>query len=596
MQSSKTRSLLALTLYAVVALAYVVWRATMTLAPHERAISLALLCVEASAILASIAQMTLFRPRRQRLAAFAAAPSNASVAVVIPVHREPLYIVLPTIAAALRIDYPHDTWVLDDGRDPALARACEALGVHYLTREDRRDYKAGNLNHFLARTDYQFMLCLDADGIAHPAILSQLLGYFADDRVGFVQPPIEIYGAPSFEHDPSVVVAGETWYENIILHKVMQPALGAHGAALWTGSGGVMRVAALRSIDGVATESFNDDVTTSYKLFARSWTSVYHPVALVKALCPQSARDYLGQRNRWTRGGAQMHRIFHPFTARKLDRIKRLALFVSFDYWLLQPWRLLVFAMVPAIAAFSGATPIATHPGLFVAAFLAVIVARQASIAINFGGLAGGSLNLVLALVALQHRLAGTWTFVTSSRSHFVTTGKGASAAGPPRRSRDVPLLLWFVVAVNAAACLKLVSLSWGVRASAWQLGWIAVGLGLAAFYVGFAVKAVRRIRQFQRSPERRAGWRCELQAAATLDATRVVVEDISMSGARLRSERGARGSGPMSLRLALGESIVTLRGVVARAELGTLCLRWEPGQERELAKLSTAYCTRMWS
>ncbi|MGK3969303.1 glycosyltransferase [Sorangium sp. So ce1667] len=597
-QSASRRGLLLIGVYATLAAAYLVWRAT-TLNPDAKWISIALFAVEVSAITASVAQMCLFRFRASKREIPFSLPKDASVAVIIPVHREPIGVVLPTISAALRIEYPHETWVLDDGRDPALEKLCRTLGVNYLVRDDRRHYKAGNINHFLERTTCEFILCLDADGIAHPKILHKTLGYFADPEVAFVQPPLEIYNERSFEHDPGEVVRGEVWYENIILHKVMQPALGAHGSALWTGSGGLLRVSALRSIGGVAIESFNDDVTTTYKLFEKRWRSAYHPQALVKALCPYTPRDYLAQRNRWSRGGAQMHRIFNPLTARNMNWVKRLALFLSFDYWLFQPFRFLFFMLLPGVVALLETPPILANPGLFALTFVALFISRQASFSVNFGGYVGGALNLVLAYAALQHRLAATWTYVTGNRKNFVTTAKGKAAASAAssrvERTDEIPFLLWPLALVNAAAIAKLVFLAVTGSMSAWQLGWIAVGIFFAWQHLVIISKAIGRIRDPQYRPERRAAWRFALPVTASLDGEQVPIEDVSVSGVRLRSQRPLDRSGPVRLTFEIDHEPLTLSGTFARSQGDTWCLQWQAGQELELSRVCAAYGMRLW-
>ena len=83
----------------------------------------------------------------------------------------------------------HRTWVLDDGRDDALAQICDADGVGYLRRDDRRDAKAGNINAALARTTGEYVVVFDADHAPEPDFLLHLLPYFHDADVAFVQSP-----------------------------------------------------------------------------------------------------------------------------------------------------------------------------------------------------------------------------------------------------------------------------------------------------------------------------------------------------------------------------------------------------------------------
>src|SRR6185503_21226054 len=43
---------------------------------------------------------------------------DASVDFLIPTYNEPFSVLAPTIVGALAVRYPHETWVLDDGRRP----------------------------------------------------------------------------------------------------------------------------------------------------------------------------------------------------------------------------------------------------------------------------------------------------------------------------------------------------------------------------------------------------------------------------------------------------------------------------------------------
>ncbi|NPA27370.1 MAG: glycosyltransferase [Chloroflexi bacterium] len=124
-----------------------------------------------------------------------------TVDVFITTYQEPLEVLRPTVEAAVRIRYPHKTYVLDDGNRPEVRKMCEELGAIYLTRgpewEGRPRYaKAGNVNNALMRTSGDFILMLDADQIPTPEILDRVMGYFRDPRVAFVQTPQYFYNVP----------------------------------------------------------------------------------------------------------------------------------------------------------------------------------------------------------------------------------------------------------------------------------------------------------------------------------------------------------------------------------------------------------------
>ncbi|MCW8959132.1 MAG: glycosyltransferase, partial [Gammaproteobacteria bacterium] len=121
-------------------------------------------------------------------------PEGLRVAVFIPTFDESEDLVRNTLIAALHMDYPHETWLLDDGNRPSMRAQAEELGVRYLARSDNTHAKAGNLNHALAHTDADFIAVFDADHAPQRHFLERTLGYLAaDDKVAFVQTPQDFF-------------------------------------------------------------------------------------------------------------------------------------------------------------------------------------------------------------------------------------------------------------------------------------------------------------------------------------------------------------------------------------------------------------------
>lgn len=78
-----------------------------------------------------------------------------TVDIYIPSYNEPLEVVRDTVLAAQCIDYPKDKmkiYLLDDGKRSEFAVFAADVGVGYITRNDNKHAKAGNLNHALTLT------------------------------------------------------------------------------------------------------------------------------------------------------------------------------------------------------------------------------------------------------------------------------------------------------------------------------------------------------------------------------------------------------------------------------------------------------------
>lgn len=72
-------------------------------------------------------------------------------------NNEPIDIVRKTLLAAKHMDYPHATWLLDDGNRPEMEALAKRLDVRYITRENNDHAKAGNLNNALRQTEGEFI-------------------------------------------------------------------------------------------------------------------------------------------------------------------------------------------------------------------------------------------------------------------------------------------------------------------------------------------------------------------------------------------------------------------------------------------------------
>lgn len=200
------------------------------------------------------------------------APSpEATVDVFITTYNEPVELVMTTARAALAIEWPHETYVLDDGARPEMRAAAEAAGVGYLTRsadwEDRpRHAKAGNLNNALMRTHGEFLLILDADQIPKPEILHRTLGYFDDPEMALVQTPQWFSNVT--ESDPLGSQAP-------LFYGPIQQGKDGWNAAFFCGSNAIIRREALMrlGITGYVTEvgaAVRAALDTSGRILARA--------------------------------------------------------------------------------------------------------------------------------------------------------------------------------------------------------------------------------------------------------------------------------------------------------------------------------------
>ena len=238
-----------------------------------------------------------------------------AVDVYIPTYNEPVSLVRRTVIAALRITYPHETWLLDDGNRPEMRLLAKELGCRYIARSDNKGAKAGNLNHAMAQTQGEFIVVFDADFIAAPEFLDRTLGYFTDPKLAFVQTPQEFYNFDSYQH-MGHDRAHDLWSEHSLFFHAQQRGRDMHNAAMFCGSCAVLRRAALDDVDGFASSTVTEDMHTSTLLHANGWASVYHPETLSAGLAPHDAISFQRQRIRWAEGAMQIARQEGLFAGR----------------------------------------------------------------------------------------------------------------------------------------------------------------------------------------------------------------------------------------------------------------------------------------
>ncbi|MCC6454622.1 MAG: glycosyltransferase [Caldilineaceae bacterium] len=169
---------------------------------------------------------------------------GATVDVFITCYNEPVELVRETAIAARAITWPHRTFILDDGRSPAMQAMAAEVGVDYIVRSNvwqgkDRHAKAGNLVNALGQTTGEFILILDADQVPSPKILSHTLGYFRDPEVAFVQTPQWFHNTP----------AGNPFGTDApLFYGPIQQSKDGWNAAYFCGSNAVLRREALMSI------------------------------------------------------------------------------------------------------------------------------------------------------------------------------------------------------------------------------------------------------------------------------------------------------------------------------------------------------------
>ncbi len=314
----------------------------------------------------------------------------ALITLCVP-SQESMSIIERQLKAMKAVEYPHDSWILDEGNNSDIRKLARQHGVKYFSRKGIKKYnlttqpyvaktKAGNVNawlHFAKRYKYEFFVQFDIDHLPQPNYLDKTLGHFRDKKVGWVQ-------APSVNNNLSFWIARGSAEQEIGLQGPMQ--MGFYGytkAPVITGSHATFRMKAITAVGGFQATRAEDHLNT-LALMADGWNGVYVPEIIAEGNGPETLEAYLTQQFAWSRS---MTIVFlrHSWQFMKKLSWKRRLQFGFMQTWY-PLWSLsyLILFITPIVALMLNSAPITTTyqdfwlhtPVLIVSSFCAYWVGK----------------------------------------------------------------------------------------------------------------------------------------------------------------------------------------------------------------------------
>jgi cellulose synthase/poly-beta-1,6-N-acetylglucosamine synthase-like glycosyltransferase/predicted Zn-dependent protease len=462
------QSLILLT--CVTCVVYLVYRACFTMnvtTPYAVCVSLALFVAE----LFMGVLMLLFLLQVWRLDEPPEQPilPDRTVDVLVPTYNEDVEILRTTLLACVQMEYPHKTYLCDDGgtdarindpekgpaarkRQQSLQALCVEVGAIYRTRPANEHAKAGNMNSVLKQTDGEFVVILDADHVPDRNFITRLIGYFRDDRLAYVQTPHAFYNFDSFQarYDP---VRSTYWEEGQLFYDVIQPGRNHWNAAIFAGSAAMFRRQALVEIGGFAVETITEDLHTGLRLHARGWKSLAISQRLVAGQAAPDVTTFHSQRLRWGEGNLSIFAFDNPLTTRGLTLTQRLCYLGSMIHWANGPFLLLIY-LTPLFMLFSGVPPVAQFEWIFASLIVLYIGLSTYSFYAVSNGHASFWNSQVYCMTNMWTSTRGMLRAVFLRRfQKFVVTSKRG------RQSKSVLAYIWPHAAFFLASILAL---AWG--------------------------------------------------------------------------------------------------------------------------------------
>ena len=299
------------------------------------------------------------------------------VSLHVPIHREPPELVIETLNAIARLDYPNfEVLVIDNNTDDeALWRPVEAhcarLGprFRFFHLLPWPGYKSGALNHGLQQTaaDAQIVGIVDADYQVQPNWLADLVGHFAETDVAFVQTPqdyrdTETRGA----YGKALALA------YIYFFRISMASRNQRNAIIFAGTMGLVRKSALEAVGGWDEWCITEDAELSLRLLDQGHRGIYVDHSYGHGIMPMDYSGLKKQRFRWAFGGMQilrMHagKLFVPGRAHKLTLTQRWCYLSGGVQWLNDPLST-AFTVLMLLGSFAlligGDTPSPLHTGV----------------------------------------------------------------------------------------------------------------------------------------------------------------------------------------------------------------------------------------
>lgn len=228
---------------------------------------------------------------------------------------EPQGMIVRTLKAMVAVRYPHTNYLCDEGNDPVLKRVCEELGVVHVTRTEKKNAKAGNINNALKQATGDIAVVLDPDHEPSPYLLDRTLGYFEDPTVGFVQ------SVQAYRNQGDSVVARGAAEQSYHFYGPYMMGMHGCGTTQAIGANCVFRRTALDSISGHAP-GLAEDMHTSMRLYSKGWHSVYVPEIFTRGLVPSTLAAFYKQQIKWACGVFDLlfleyPKLFNRFTFRQ---------------------------------------------------------------------------------------------------------------------------------------------------------------------------------------------------------------------------------------------------------------------------------------
>ena len=272
-------------------------------------------------------------------------------------------------------------------------------------------------------TDGEFVVIFDADHVAEPHFIDRLIGYFGDDRLGFVQTPHAFYNFDAFQGvlDYKRKVY---WEEGMLFYNVTQPGKNRWNGVTFCGSAAMFRRKSLEEVGLIATQSITEDMHTGLRMHAKGWKSLFVNERLIAAIAADDVTSFNTQRLRWGEGNLGIFAFDNPITIRGLTIAQRLCYLGSMLSWTTGVQKLLIY-FTPVAMLLTSISPVRSMTWQLLAITILYLITIWSAVKIACNGYGRLMAIELTQMACFWTQVRSTWRAVFKrKRATFVVTAK----------------------------------------------------------------------------------------------------------------------------------------------------------------------------
>ncbi|MBE0438963.1 MAG: glycosyltransferase [Gammaproteobacteria bacterium] len=232
------------------------------------------------------------------------------VSIHVPAYNEPPDMLINTLNALAKLDYPRfEVIVIDNNtKDEAVWKPveqhCQTLGqrFRFFHKSPLAGFKAGALNFALTQTadNATVIAVIDSDYCVEPTWLRDLVPQFHQPHVAIVQAPQDY---SDFEQNAFKAMCFAEYRGFFHIGMVTR---NERNAIIQHGTMTMVRRRCLEEVGGWGEHTITEDAQLGFMLFSAGYQAVYTSHSYGKGLMPDTFNDYKVQRFRWAYGAMQI--------------------------------------------------------------------------------------------------------------------------------------------------------------------------------------------------------------------------------------------------------------------------------------------------